>query len=129
MAHKVLHQHFGWSLYMLSQLTSTLHEYGDRFHAFQKMVHDSRPFSCSFNVGSDSTTGELSSTLSGNLFMHVFSSQQCKPHTQPFLIHPLVLYKRTGCIASTKLILTAVILNCSEASGPLTNGSALKRYC
>ena len=32
----------------------------------------------------------------------------------------------TGCIAATKLIWTAVILNGSEASGPLANGRALK---
>ena len=34
----------------------------------------------------------------------------------------------TGCIAATKLIWTVVILNGSEASGPLTSGRALKMY-
>ena len=31
-------------------------------------------------------------------------------------------------IAATKLVWTAVILNGSEASGPLANGKALKMY-
>ena len=34
--------------------------------------------------------------------------------------------EQTGCIAATKLVWTAVILNDIEASGPLTNGRALK---
>ena len=34
----------------------------------------------------------------------------------------LVLYEQTGWIAATKLVWTVVMLNGSEASGPLTDG-------
>ena len=46
-------------------------------------------------------------------------------------LHPLVLHEQTGCIAATKLVWTAVILNGSEASGPLTNSRAqcIARRC
>ena len=48
-----------------------------------------------------------------------------------FSLHPLVLHEQTGCIAATKLVWTAVILNGSEASGPLTNSRAqcIARRC
>ena len=41
-------------------------------------------------------------------------------------IHLLVLHEQTGCIAAAKLVQTAVILNGSEASGPLTNSREFK---
>ena len=40
----------------------------------------------------------------------------------------LVLREQTARIAATRLVLTAVILNSSETSGPLSNGRALKMY-
>ena len=40
----------------------------------------------------------------------------------------LVLCEQTACIAITRLILLAVILNSSETSGPLINGRQLKMY-
>ena len=42
--------------------------------------------------------------------------------------HPLVLHEQTGCIAATKVVRTVVILNGSDASGPLANGRALRMY-
>ena len=41
---------------------------------------------------------------------------------------PLIRARSAGCIAATKLIWTAMVLNGSEASGPLANGRALKMY-
>ena len=38
-----------------------------------------------------------------------------------------VLHEQTR-IAATRLVLTAVILNSTEASGPISNGRALKMY-
>ena len=45
--------------------------------------------------------------------MHILSLQLRKLLS----IHPLVLHEQTGCIAATKLIWTAIVLNGSEASG------------
>ena len=41
---------------------------------------------------------------------------------------PLMFARSAGCIAATDFVLTAVILNDSEASGPLANGRVLKMY-
>ena len=43
-----------------------------------------------------------------------------------FHIYLLVLHKQMECIAATKQISTAAILNNSEGSGPPTNGKALQ---
>ena len=51
------------------------------------------------------------------------SCVNCGPHSS--LVLP---DEQTGSIAATKLIWTAIILNGSEASGPLTNPRALKMY-
>ena len=84
-------------------------------------VYDSRLFR---------TTGELSSTWGSDLSTHVFTcvptSQLRKPLMCMIHIHLLVLHERTGCIAATKLAWMAVVLNGSEASGPLTNSRKFK---
>ena len=55
-------------------------------------------------------------TVFTHIFMHVLSSLN------------RIRARSAGCIAATKLIWTAVILNGSEASGPLANGRALKMH-
>ena len=40
--------------------------------------------------------------------------------------HSLVFHEKMGCIAETKLVWTAVILNGSDASGPFTNGKGIE---
>ena len=76
------------------------------------------------------TTGELFSACNTHSFTHIFkfvlSLQWHKPLTCVFCIHPLVLHEQTGCMAATKLVCTVLIINASEASGPLTDGRALK---
>ena len=101
------------------------------FHAFSERWYDSRLFSCRFIVGGDSLEGQLVNSWAPEIeffFTHVFtrvlSSQQRKPLTRAFRIHPLVLLEQ----AATELVWTAVIFNGSEASEPLTNGRTLKMY-
>ena len=60
--------------------------------------------------------------------MCIRSSQLRKLLTCMVCIHPLVLHEQTGCIATTKFVWTAVILNGSEASGTLTNSRAFKMW-
>ena len=45
-----------------------------------------------------------------------------------FRLHTLLIHEQTRCIAAAKLVWAEVILNGSEASGPFTNGSALKMH-
>ena len=58
--------------------------------------------------------------------MCVLSSQCCKP-LQSLVLHAKKNKKKTGYIAETKLIWTAVTLNGRDASGLFTNGKGIKK--
>ena len=87
--------------------------------------------SCSFRliVGGDSLEGQLANFRAPEIVIY-FARIYLRPcfhlsgvhRLRPFRIHQLVLHKQTGCVAATKLVWTALILNVSEASGPPTNG-------
>ena len=65
---------------------------------------------------------EIAISLRTYLRVYFHRMQGHKLLWHAFRTHPLVLNEQTGCTAATELVLTAVILNGSEASGPLTNG-------
>ena len=61
--------------------------------------------------------------------MHVFTASFHRSGVnRSFARSALVHHEQTGCLAVTKLVWTAVILNGSEGRGPLTSGRALKMY-
>ena len=74
---------------------------------------------CHLFVGDDSLEGQCDRWSIEHLKMlfHQMSINQ-------FRIHLLVLHEQMGYIAATKLVWTAVILNGSKVSAPLTNGRA-----
>ena len=73
-----------------------------------------------------SLEGQLSSAWTSDLFMRVLSSQGRKQVTCVFRAGPP--WTNSHTVAATILVWTAVILNSSETSGPLSNGSSLEVY-
>ena len=59
------------------------------------------------------------------MYLHVSFHRSCVNHGPHSSVD---LHEQMGCIAVTKLVWSAMILNSSMASGPLINGRALKMY-
>ena len=75
--------------------------------------------------GVNSQSSAWNSDLFTHVFTHVLWSQRRKQLTR--VRSALVLHEQT-CIAATRLIWTAMILNSSQTSGSLSNGRALEMY-
>ena len=108
-------------------------------HAFPKAADFKFPREKALNFGRTtggvaSLEGQLSSAWTSNLFTHVFthvftlvlSSQRRKQLTRAFCAGPP--WTNSHTVAATRLVWTAVILNGSETSVPLSNGRTFEMY-
>ena len=117
MVHRVLHPFF--LLYICAfagQVMSNFHE--RRHHCWQNSIVDGDPLEGRLvNSRAPEIVIYLRTYLHTYLCVsfHRSSANRLNAHS-------------AGCIAATDLVWTAVILNGSEASGPLAKGRALKMY-